>query len=84
MTRAEAIDLMSQYAVEIAKRRPSFTNRPATPKRIHLMLMPTRFPENGSEKKAMRWLGFMQGALWAAGVFTLDELKEHSRTKVVK
>lgn len=29
-------------------------------------------------EKAHRWLGFIQGVLWMAGVFTLDELKEHS------
>ena len=30
-------------------------------------------------EKAHRWLGFIQGVLWMAGCFTLDELKEHSR-----
>ena len=29
-------------------------------------------------EKAHRWLGFIQGVLWMAGCFTLDELKEHS------
>ena len=29
--------------------------------------------------KLMRWLGFLQGALWAAGFYTVEELKEHSR-----
>lgn len=30
-------------------------------------------------EKAHRWLGFIQGVLWLCGVYTLDELKEHSR-----
>jgi len=30
-------------------------------------------------EKAMRWLGFVQGCLWACGIFSLDELKNHSR-----
>lgn len=30
-------------------------------------------------EKAHRWLGFIQGVLWMAGRFTLDDLKEHSR-----
>jgi hypothetical protein len=30
-------------------------------------------------EKAHRWLGFIQGVLWMAGAFTLNELKEHSR-----
>jgi hypothetical protein len=29
----------------------------------------------------MRWLGFMQGALWMVRAFTLEELKDHSRRK---
>lgn len=29
--------------------------------------------------KLMRWLGFMQGVLWATGVYTIDQLKEHNR-----
>lgn len=29
-------------------------------------------------EKAHRWLGFIQGVLWMAGAFTLNELKEHS------
>jgi len=36
------------------------------------------FVDAGCVKKAMRWLGFLQGALWANGYFTLDELKHHS------
>jgi hypothetical protein len=38
-----------------------------------------RWPEDGSERKAMRWLGFMQGIMYARGFFTLEELKDHSR-----
>lgn len=38
----------------------------------------SRFPEDGSEKKAMRWLGFMQGVLYEKERFTLDEIKKHS------
>ena len=34
----------------------------------------------GEVDKAMRWLGFIQGVLCAKGVFTLDELRAHSRS----
>ena len=30
-------------------------------------------------EKLMRWLGFMQGALWVKGIYTIDELKAHNR-----
>jgi hypothetical protein len=41
-----------------------------------------RFPQDGSEAKAMRWLGFCQGVLHERGIFTLDELKQHSLSRV--
>jgi len=29
-----------------------------------------------TREKLMRWIGFMQGVLWAQGAFTIDELRE--------
>jgi hypothetical protein len=40
---------------------------------------PTMRDARSKREKAHRWLGFIQGVLWMTGVFTLDELKEHSR-----
>ena len=37
-----------------------------------------RFPADGSGAKAMRWLGFIQGALYSQGAYTLEDLKQHS------
>ena len=28
--------------------------------------------------KAFRWLGFIQGALWSNGIYTLEEMKRHN------
>ena len=36
------------------------------------------FVDQDRVDKAMRWLGFMQGAFWMDDVYTLDELKKHS------
>jgi len=33
----------------------------------------------GRTEKAFRWLGFMQGVMWMQGIYTLDDLKNHSR-----
>lgn len=33
----------------------------------------------GRREKAMRWLGFVQGALWAHGLAPIDELKNMNR-----
>lgn len=38
-----------------------------------------RFVDAGRIEKAMRWLGFLQGAFWRCGRFTLDDLKNHLR-----
>ncbi len=75
MTKDEALDLIDRYC-SIAKER-AVADEVVTGLR-------SRFPKDGSEGKAMRWLGFMQGALYAANVFTLEELKVHSRDKVIK
>lgn len=33
----------------------------------------------GRREKVLRWLGFIQGTLCSLGVYSLDELKNHSR-----
>jgi hypothetical protein len=38
-----------------------------------------KFVDEGRIEKAMRWLGFLQGVLWARGFYSLDDLKNHSR-----
>ncbi len=48
----------------------------------HLRYMCDRaldFVEENRIEKAMRWLGFIQGVLFAESMFNLTELKEHSR-----
>lgn len=37
------------------------------------------FVHEGRMEKAFRWLGFIQGVLWATQVYTVDELKNHNR-----
>lgn len=41
--------------------------------------MADRFPSDGSRAKAMRWLGFAQGVLVSNRVYTLEQVKEHSK-----
>lgn len=33
----------------------------------------------GEREKAMRWLGFTQGVLWAQGVYAVNEMREQNR-----
>jgi hypothetical protein len=37
------------------------------------------FVSQGRMEKVFRWLGFVQGGLFAAGIFSIEELKNHNR-----
>jgi len=37
------------------------------------------FIKEGRIEKTFRWLGFIQGCLWMAGCYSLDDLKNHNR-----
>lgn len=37
-----------------------------------------RFVTEGRQAKAYRWIGMIQGLLWAHGVFSIEELKSHN------
>lgn len=37
------------------------------------------FMKEGKEEKAQRWLGFVQGSLWAFGLRTIDQMREDNR-----
>lgn len=80
MTKVQAVSLMRFYVGRIRSHYnnilvddiQSFELR-------HLISMPDRVTEAFSQEKAMRWLGFMQGALWILRWYSLEELKEHGR-----
>ena len=36
-------------------------------------------PTQGNVEKAMRWLGFIQGGLWAGGIYSIEDMKNHNR-----
>lgn len=38
-----------------------------------------KFLEEGRREKTFRWLGFIQGTLYAYGIYTIDEMANHSR-----
>ena len=47
----------------------------------HLEKMVQDFIKDGNTakwEKALRWLGFIQGVLWSAGVYTITELRSHN------
>ncbi|RJO60011.1 hypothetical protein C4544_06605 [candidate division WS5 bacterium] len=38
-----------------------------------------KFAEKGDLEKAGRWLGFIQGTLWALNIYSIDEMRDHNR-----
>lgn len=86
MTREHALALLKEYSDFVEERFGGMDINPNNAKESALasvMGVHDRFPDDGSEKKAMRWLGWAQGVLQACGVFTLEALKEHSRTRSI-
>ena len=39
------------------------------------------FVKEGRRDKAFRWLGFVQGCLWSAGHYSLENLTNHNRPR---
>ena len=37
------------------------------------------FIEEDRMGKVFRWLGFMQGVFWAVGIYSVEEMKNHTR-----
>jgi hypothetical protein len=50
--------------------------------RMEEMLTELESDDKGRWAKLMRWLGFVQGVLWAITLYTIDELKEDNRGSV--
>lgn len=60
--------------------RPLLRTQPAL-EHCHGMLDKIEaFIQAGRMEKAMRWLGFVQGVLFATGVFTIENLKSDNRS----
>lgn len=38
------------------------------------------YDREGETEKVQRWLGFIQGVMWATGLYTIDELRGHVTT----
>lgn len=75
-TLANAIDTLERLT---ARSTPRYALALTADLYAHLATMPDRMrpmlgvPEK--REKLMRWLGFMQGALWALGVADLETMK---------
>lgn len=78
MSRDEALSLLSEYALVVSEYTIDFIGEADRAIMLEASGMPGRFPKDGSEAKAMRWLGYIQGISVAYGFYTLEEVKQHS------
>jgi hypothetical protein len=46
---------------------------------LYMLARVDEFMAAGRREKAMRWLGFVQGWLWASGMSSIDDLKNANR-----
>ena len=93
MLRSEALRMIAQYSGKLESYMIVMTDDgvdyPCLSEQVlwgavrNAIGMPSRWPDTGSEGKAMRWLGYIQGICAACGLYTLDELKEHSKNRFV-
>jgi len=89
MTSEQIIQVVEDYAKKFSERgiraaKATTTLRPSTREQErHAHWMCLEIPEllktdNGFEK-ANRWLGFVQGVLWATGIYSIDAMRDHNR-----
>lgn len=89
MTGEKVLEVISVYRrkfedLNIPAKAWDRNNPPDSAKAIlrhcHYMLTPLEeFVQNGRMEKAFRWLGFVQGVLWAMKMFKISELKDHNK-----
>lgn len=89
MNRERLINVLAIYEHKfellkvLPERRPNGDiNQPHEERLSHVAWMveeAKKLANQGKIEKANRWLGFIQGFLWAKKFFTIEELKDHNR-----
>lgn len=80
---AAAEALLTDYAPERyphPHRVLPFLGKPAAGAHLRWMIIESRaMLADGRREKVMRWLGFIQGTLWAMGLASIDALKDANK-----
>lgn len=85
MTDQKLYEILSYYewniplAVEALENNHIHEYTPALDHLLDMIPQMREFIRDARREKLMRWLGWMQGVLFMAGVYTLEELKEHNK-----
>lgn len=89
MTKEKVREVLATYRkkfeeMEIPKKQFLHSSLPASDSEFlahcHKMLDEMEvFIQQDKMEKVSRWLGFLQGCLWATGIYTVEQLKNHNR-----
>ncbi len=89
MTEEKTIRVLEEYYqylesmdVEPIKILPNIVLQNPEDGLAHCMAMipeTIKFLKEGRIEKAYRWLGFIQGVLWANGQYNINDLKSHNK-----
>lgn len=84
MTTDKILEVVAIYSTHLHSQGFS-PERHSLSARCHLLWMCEEgipgLVREGRIEKAMRWLGFVQGALWAMGEYSIEKLREHNRNQ---
>lgn len=73
MTNEKILDVLNIYEARLRLSEGPFVEH------LREMIPKVRvFIEEGRRDKVFRWLGFMQGAMWMLGIYSIDEMKAHN------
>lgn len=87
MTEQRIVEAVSIYASKLAElgyqpeRNVEATSFARRMRHIAWMCVAVKaMVENDDQiEKAFRWLGFIQGALWSAELYSIEELRQHNK-----
>lgn len=84
-------EIVERYRVELSSRGIQATKQPKGTPLAHARWMLQELDEllqvfgmghkltPAEADKFNRWLGFVQGVLWTGGVYTIDQMRDHTR-----
>ncbi len=84
MTDPQLHDVLFFYQSELYRRFSIQPRRHSISKLEHAAWMceeARKYLVDGKRDKVMRWLGFIQGILWYGEIYSIEELKDHNRSR---
>lgn len=77
MTDAKILEVLDIYNTALTC--PNYDDNAQIQWCLGMIPQMVQFLKEGRREKTFRWLGFIQGVLYANGVFTVPEMADHNR-----